>query len=309
MINHSEKFSFPVRRYGSAASQLLAAGLMGKVAAVFKSSFYIETKTGFACIGNEELYASPLNISTDAPGTMNWSACGLRLNDSFEISLDVIRIGNRFVFPLTGSQNWSHDTRPFAWNISDLRRGLSSFYQEAQVFLPAEGLSGFILDNRSARLHTPICQTAKRSIDKLRGWLFNVFQNPEEIPSVELEEIQTLIGLGPGLTPSGDDFLGGMMIALHDLGEAETASFLWQVIGRSIKEKSNPISYAHIKSASMGEASEGIHHLTSSILKGSTSPIKNSLQEIEKIGHTSGWDCMAGIILTLECWCRAKSVA
>ena len=32
-------------------------------------------------------------------------------------------------------------------------------------------------------------------------------------------EAAALIGLGPGLTPSGDDFIGGMLIALRMLGK------------------------------------------------------------------------------------------
>ena len=36
-----------------------------------------------------------------------------------------------------------------------------------------------------------------------------------------------LVGLGPGLTPSGDDFLGGLLFAAHSLKTAYPEDFCW----------------------------------------------------------------------------------
>ena len=64
--------------------------------------------------------------------------------------------------------------------------------------------------------------------------------------------VQSLIGLGAGLTPSGDDLLGGILITCHRLGERRRAAELDGMLRPLLDERTNPISAAHLKAASAG---------------------------------------------------------
>lgn len=312
MISNPDQYRFLVHQYGGIASKLFDEGAEGQVAAVFNSSFYVEIVSGFACIGNEDLYASPLNVVTAAPSAMNWSASGLKRDDTVKVSLGVIRIGNRFTFPINDTEVWHPDPVLLDWNIADLERGLSSFRLAAQGCLPAEGLGPFIQHDYDtmdigALLDHTIYRAAKEPISKLQYWLISVLRNPQSSLVLELKDFKRLIGLGPGLSPSGDDFIGGMMVALNDVGEVETAELLWRTLGQYAAETGNPISYAHLKAAAMGGRSDGIHQVLTAIFKGCPNSILENLPNIDNIGHTSGWDCMAGIVFALDCWLTVQT--
>jgi hypothetical protein len=137
--------------------------------------------------------------------------------------------------------------------------------------------------------------------------LVRAFRKPDQTTAAGLHWVRPLIGLGPGLTPSGDDFTGGMMIALHGLGETGTCRHLWRPIRRCAEEAGNPISCAHLRAASEGGGSAGIHRALSTILAGRPETIRNSLPGIDRIGHVSGWDTMAGVIVVLDAWLAART--
>ncbi len=71
LIDHTDQFQLPIqlpiRLAGSVASGILNNVRRGRVAALFDSSFYIETEHGFVCVGNQNLAPCPLNLVTTAP--------------------------------------------------------------------------------------------------------------------------------------------------------------------------------------------------------------------------------------------------
>ena len=139
-------------------------------------------------------------------------------------------------------------------------------------------------------------------------WLIAALGNPDKKIVLTAKTVHPLIGLGPGLTPSGDDYFGGMMIALHAVGETRICRQLWKLVYPGAKDTSNPISCAHLKAASHGEGSETIHRALSAVLKGCPQGIQNCLSGIDHIGHTSGWDIMAGVVIALEGIVRANQL-
>jgi len=101
-----------------------------------------------------------------------------------------------------------------------------------------------------------------------------------------------LIGLGPGLTPAGDDFVGGAMIALRAFGENALAD---RIAGWALPlagERTNRISRAHLECAARGEGHEALHDLLC------TFETKH-LERLARVGHTSGLDAAAGALLAL----------
>lgn len=105
----------------------------------------------------------------------------------------------------------------------------------------------------------------------------------------------SLIGLGPGLTPAGDDFVGGAMIALRVLGGDAGRAQADRIAAWALplaRERTSRISRAHLECAAEGEGHEALHDLLN------TGDEKH-LERLAKIGHTSGLDAAAGALLAL----------
>lgn len=101
--------------------------------------------------------------------------------------------------------------------------------------------------------------------------------------------ITDLLGLGIGLTPSGDDFLCGVLAGLILLGKQETDDFqnLSTEITRNLT-RTNAISAAFLHCATEGQFSEALVNLGSV-------PFSQSQQMFHAIGHSSGADTLCGL--------------
>jgi len=109
---------------------------------------------------------------------------------------------------------------------------------------------------------------------------------------------EALIGMGPGLTPAGDDFVGGAMIALRAFGDAEWADRIAAWALPLAEKRTSRISRAHLACAAAGEGHEALHLLLDSL--GQKEDFEKSLKVLSRIGHTSGLDAAAGALLALK---------
>jgi hypothetical protein len=115
--------------------------------------------------------------------------------------------------------------------------------------------------------------------------------------------VNRLIGLGPGLTPSGDDFLGGMMVAMGALDRRDLSSALFASLDLS---RTNRISIAHLKAAHEGAAAAPLHHALNGVLSGPIETLPALLAGLHLMGHSSGWDAFAGCCVVLRTYCATE---
>jgi Protein of unknown function (DUF2877) len=121
--------------------------------------------------------------------------------------------------------------------------------------------------------------------------------------------IEPLIGLGPGLTPAGDDFLVGYLAGLWSTAGSDTARlrFLASVgawLSRAASQ-TNVISRAHIQSAVRGHASEPIARLAERLDQADTiDGVRAGTQAALQVGHSSGTDGVAGLLFGCAAWTR-----
>mgnify|MGYP002278934842 FL=1 len=115
-----------------------------------------------------------------------------------------------------------------------------------------------------------------------------------------------LIGLGPGLTPSGDDFLGAVMLALHALGRRDLGDSLRADLLPCAPQATNTISLSHLRAASRGYGAAALHDALAAVVTGDESAIIDAATRLGGIGHTSGWDALAGAVCTLDAWAQAR---
>ena len=146
--------------------------------------------------------------------------------------------------------------------------------------IPAEGLGCLILGK-----HNGLAMHAQPALDAIDRWL--------EGHSLA-QDAEALIGLGPGLTPSGDDYLGGVLIALHQLERKAQAHGLWRWLEPRLP-RTSAISGAHLKAAAMGEGHEALHVCLHALCS-SNADWTSALTALDAVGHCSGWDGLAGAL-------------
>ncbi len=105
-----------------------------------------------------------------------------------------------------------------------------------------------------------------------------------------------LAGLGPGLTPSGDDILMGLMHAVWTHRPADRALQICAEMAAVSIPRTTTLSGAWLNAAANGEAGEPWHRLFSAMRTGDVVGLRQTASVILETGHTSGADALAGFI-------------
>ena len=119
--------------------------------------------------------------------------------------------------------------------------------------------------------------------------------------------LEPLIGLGPGLTPSGDDLITGYLTGLWctSKGKAERLSFLLG-LGKAVVElskRTNDISRTYLFHATRGLASSQLVNLAVAICTGAGDDrVMQYASSAMQSGHTSGMDAVTGLLFGLAAW-------
>ena len=114
-------------------------------------------------------------------------------------------------------------------------------------------------------------------------------------------EAEALVGLGQGLTPSGDDVLLGLFAVLHLPGGpcAPLRDLGRQVLARGA-HRTHAISLCALRAAAEGRVRARIIALLSALIAGEREAMLAALRAVLAIGSTSGRDIVAGIVLGFE---------
>lgn len=126
-----------------------------------------------------------------------------------------------------------------------------------------------------------------------------------------------LAGWGPGLTPSGDDYLAGFMLGLWaiphshdrelDTEHALVSSFafsraeLCAWITQAAAPRTTRISRAFLRVARDGLADVHWHTLLYALADGEPSTVERAAQTVLAFGATSGFDMLLGFLHVHEC--------
>ena len=161
-----------------------------------------------------------------------------------------------------------------------------SLLRQARELLFESGLPGFCTVLGLGEEEDFILLAAKKILEKAEGF----FMEGKEAEGCEA--LLSLVGLGGGLTPSGDDLLCGFLAGLFYLGERGEKTLLqMQKLLPSYLDRTNDISRAFLELALRGEFSLPVHHFFMG---------QGNLSEFLAIGHSSGVDTLLGIFLSLR---------
>ena len=251
---------------GRDAEAALSGGGKLTVVAAFARSFYVRDGAGqLACIGGRGLGDGPLNALGERPPTI----------PSIGTTLDPGRFDRerlvRWRPPPAGP-----------WRREGLRARLAAIAAAGPRGLASAipAILGSPFDSPD-----PFIAASIGPLLALRDWIGGP-------PPPALAQ---LIGLGPGLTPAGDDALGGAAIALRAIGRTEQADRLAVWLETAAPSATGEIAWAHLRAAARGEGSAALHAALAALVQGAIP----DLAAIDAIGHSSGWDALAGAVAVL----------
>jgi hypothetical protein len=291
-----------VMQIGSRAKALLAQpGFSGEVLAVLSTTIYFVSRDG------EILWLSQEALAMHRRCILaSFRPRSIRPGQNFWADSPFLRISDQVILDLDPAREWeSSDLRlKHPKPLTVVRACVRRLLEAVIPFGNARGLGQMIplisslLDgNKQAISNTdPLLAKARDSI-------FHLATACLEFDMMEVTRRgRELVGLGPGLTPSGDDFLGGLLFAAHSLktaypqalsGEEEPVMDLihWA------STQTHPISHTILRDHAFGHGPKPLHDLVASLLNGSgLSRALEGAKRLIAIGETSGWDILAGML-------------
>jgi hypothetical protein len=108
--------------------------------------------------------------------------------------------------------------------------------------------------------------------------------------------VSELAGLGGGLTPAGDDFVVGALLAVWAGRFCPEARALCEPIAEAAASQTTLLSAAYLRAAAHGECMQHWHAMFHALCESSTCHLPLATHDLLSIGHTSGADALAGFL-------------
>jgi hypothetical protein len=264
---------------GPHAAKALNGDTVGKITAVFQSVIYVSFGSNLVAVTSGDVAPGPLNLQTIAAQDY-WRKSGLKIGQSALFYNNLLQLGGATTIDMSMARSWSPpDPAPLTQNA--LQQALKHL-DTLTLAPPAEGYGYTIRPHDN-----PDIITAAQAVADLY-----------QAEGAKPRDLTRLLGRGPGLTPAGDDFLGGAMIGLHGIGQPQMTAKLWSHLAPHVATRTGSISAALLRAASDGMGSASLHRVMHAVL--SSENLDAALAELDQIGHSSGWDAFAGLVLALR---------
>jgi hypothetical protein len=182
------------------------------------------------------------------------------------------------------------------YNSSLLQAGARSCLQQIEAWVgDTQKWEGLLLWLTGREMRFPL-EAARARFDAARAAL-----QAKDIAAFEQAALRVL-GLGNGLTPSGDDFLGGIFFALdhkpHPVWAARLPT-LKDNICKACEAATNPISAALLADSMAGASYGELHDMLDALESNDSEFIIAACKALLGVGSSSGADLLAGLLLAL----------
>jgi hypothetical protein len=293
-----------ILRAGVLAREFCRRGAPAAIEAVFERSLYLRAGEAFICIGEAEVGNGPLTLIADCEASVRLRDLGLQPGQTAVVSSEQIAIAGSVGFSLERSALWRPPAWPTCPTRSELAERSATLYRHAAIDAPDEGLARVVLGPHEGRhASTPLSRVARARIASFEAWLTRAHQCGEVASNAPLEG---LVGLGPGLTPSGDDFLLGALALLDALAERKAHAALAAAVAALSPALTSPLSLCFLRAGANRHVGERLHSIVCAAVSGH---IEAAIATAARIGHSSGWDMLAGAASALRIVAAAQPSA
>lgn len=286
----------------------------GEIHSVFQRALNIKTYGGqLISILSRTGLDGPNTVVTELPRGLNFVAMGLR-------SGMPVRLGKVEADLGQGALNLNIGMARKWWprlaggteriNVDRLRRNLRSIRRTVLIGKSREGLSGLLsLVGTMTAGHwrtvrrLELTRLTRKAVPGIQDVLMGALRRREDLLEKGLGK---LIGLGTGLTPSGDDlllgFVGTLSVVSRRVGGPEVEDVL-TIIRRSLramKERTTFVSGRLLSYACAGRISSPIISVVRAVLFGDAPDARASARALMRLGASSGAEVLLGVLLALS---------
>lgn len=303
---------------GSTAYSRLKAGGEGTVHGAFDGAVNILLAGGLVSLVPEAVERGPLNITLRLPiGSSMMSSLGVSTGERVRVQGLTLELGNHHRV-LFGSVGIYSPKRKFTLPMlgeNEIAANLEIMKKTALLFGNMSGLGELLAlvgPKTTGVKAGDLNIFATAAISRIIR-LEQAFRSEER--SALAEAVSELIGLGPGLTPSSDDMLAGLVLLCvlyaKNRGCAQRASqVIAQVTAAEAPGKTTILSEEYLRQAASGRGNEPVMRLCTALLTGGRESVERETRRVLAIGETSGTDTVLGIVLgTVLCMGRHWSLA
>lgn len=272
---------------GVLAHPALQNGGSGTIVAAFQRCFYVPIDGGLMCVGARSLGSGPLQVLCE-----HWPEGRFGVGQRVAVVGTALHVDGALLADFAGAPVWRPDPAP-AWSPASLAAGL-----RATAALWPMTFGGEALGQASSRQPSHLIAAARPAMAALMRIVEGGLRQSAP-SSADGAEMAGLIGLGPGLTPSGDDVLLGALVALEALGLSAVRDRLWQQCVPHL-DRTNDISRAHLAAAARGYGAAVLHRAIHVTMAGDVAGLEPALAAVSDIGETSGRDGLTGALTVLQ---------
>jgi hypothetical protein len=283
-------------------SWLADGPVKARVHGVFRTSFNVLLESGFLVTFLDQPLRGPANIVV--PGLDTLLGC-LEPGQLARLSLIAVVLPEpALCLDLSSAQLWRGTWLPAEKGIDaeSCRARIDTASKIAAEHGDMLGYLGSTSNQSPKKAASPETQSPMRS--QVRAQLQTAIQGLCMAALAEDVDLafacaQQMIGLGPGLTPSGDDFLSGFLLALQLAGCAAGSCTEWLErvsagVSAMAHGRTTLVSSTQLCLAAQGEADEVTGRAITAILWGEID-LNASAKALLEVGSTSGSDILAGI--------------
>jgi hypothetical protein len=285
-----------IRSWGCHARRFARRHTTAIVAAIFARCLHLHADADLMCIGEASIGNGPLNAIADP---LDWKGAAEKLpaaGSQARLSAGTIEVADA-VFCTAAARDWHPPPWPRMPEAAALAISLERLAGLARRRAPSESLASILFGSIKTPA-TAFHRIARPRVERFRRWTRARLSHPRRNPAPV-----DLLGLGPGLTPSGDDLLCGALVALHAIGRVDAAEDLYAAIVSTSPASTSLLSWASLRAAAGGQVGEPLHALVVGVLE--NRKIDRELIDLSRVGHTSGWDALAGATMVLQAIVRA----
>lgn len=245
----------------------------------------------------------------NAPATLVLAQDGLRKAFSTLVSpgeparrsRDVLLIGQRLRLELSGAGLWTPAPIVRTVPVPEIQRRLTVVAEIGEASAPAGGLApllpdalaladGFDGSPHTGNAHDLVVDRARLLLGSLASAIRERRWSDTGAPA------RALSGLGPGLTPAGDDLLAGLALGLKagvgTLPPEFAAALTDAGVGRT-----TDLAVARVRHAAAGHPDERVHQLLAAlVMERSSDALPAAVRALLEYGHSSGADTLVGLL-------------
>ncbi|WP_432352862.1 DUF2877 domain-containing protein [Sporosarcina sp. A2] len=266
--------------------------MTGYVHSTFKRTINI------VCLDDNQLYTVASSDIDNAPNTLildcaSMDGSGIGVDDEVYSDGIVFRIGNSLSIDVSDVEAVELSLPTFPRDADRIRRNVAIMKKRIEEVGESGGIKGNATSESPFELEVSKMLSARTEllVDQLSSGRLREAG----------ESANSILGLGPGLTPSGDDYLTGMiavfMVPNHPIPELHT---FCEEVATVAKTATNIISYSAIFQASKGKIRASLVHLLACLFTGEEEELLPALEAVLAIGSTSGTDMALGIVAGIE---------